>query len=124
MLKWLAVFLGGGLGSALRYALSGAVQSRFQGRFPWGTLAVNVLGCFGFGFMWGLLEGRFRFPLELRVMIFAGFFGGLTTFSALTFETHQLLADAHWHLAFGNIAAHLLLGWVGLWLGLAVHRII
>ena len=87
------VFLGGGLGAALRYWLSGSVYKVLPPTFPYGTLAVNLLGCFGIGFLMTFIEERFVVQPSLRVFLTIGVLGGFTTFSTFSFETVALLRE-------------------------------
>jgi len=86
----LAIAVGGALGSVLRYWLGGAVQRAFAAGFPYGTLAVNVVGCL----MIGILLQRFTSAepsLAARGLLVVGFCGGFTTFSAFSTETVGLI---------------------------------
>jgi CrcB protein len=87
------VFLGGGAGSALRYWLTGSVYRFLQPTFPYGTLVVNVSGCFLIGFLMALFEERFVVQPLLRLFLTLGVLGGFTTFSTFSFETIELLRE-------------------------------
>lgn len=89
-MKSFFVFLGGGLGSLLRVALGGAIQSRADSPFPWGTLCVNLVGCFSIGLVATLANDRGLIPENLRIFLVAGLLGGFTTFSAFGLETQRL----------------------------------
>lgn len=94
-LAWLAV--AGAMGTLARYGLTGLAQRvapNIAGGFPWGTLAVNVLGCFLFGLVWSLAESEWAVNSHVRVVIFVGFLGAFTTFSTYAFEAGQMLRDA------------------------------
>ena len=120
---WLLAGLGGFLGSVGRYALSGAVQSMLPAsRFPWGTLAVNVAGCFAIGILGGLAEHRALLTAEARVFLMIGLLGGFTTFSSFGFETLALLRDGQFLGASSNVIAQMLLCLLAAWLGLAITR--
>ena len=119
-LFWLA--LAGALGSLSRYALQGLVQRQAESVFPWGTMAVNMLGCFLFGLVWSLAEDRLTMSSEVRTIILVGFMGAFTTFSSFAFETAQLMRDAEWLLAGANVAGQNVCGVVCLFLGLALGR--
>lgn len=82
----LYVALGGALGSALRYLLGGAIQRASHAGFPYGTLAVNIIGCFLVGVLIRLFLNA-EPPASLRAFLVVGFCGGFTTFSSLTSET-------------------------------------
>jgi len=92
-LLWLAA--AGALGTISRYALAGLVQ-RAGSSFPWGTLAVNGLGCLAFGAIWAAGSERFALSAELRTILLVGFVGAFTTFSTAIAEFGQLVLDAEW----------------------------
>lgn len=121
--QWLLIALAGALGTLCRYWISGWVSRQGEGSFPWGTLAVNVLGCFLFGLIWSLAEERFLISGQTRFIMLTGFMGALTTFSTFGFETQALLQDGQWTRALGNVAANNLLGLAAVWLGLNAARV-
>ena len=112
----LIVALGGGVGSAIRYLVSFLISERVtQGVFPWGTFAVNVIGCFIVGLLYGLLEGESSH--STRLLLITGFCGGFTTFSAFINE-NLCMADAKSYMMMVlyitlSIAVGLLLCYVG-----------
>lgn len=111
----LLVMLGGALGAAARYHLGGVVGRGSV--FPWGTLAVNMLG----GLLMGVLIARE--PSEpARLLLGAGVLGGFTTFSAFSLETVTLLQRGALSLALGYVAASVLGACVALCAGLAIGR--
>src|SRR6266540_5931559 len=88
------VALGGALGSAFRYLLSTWTQTVSKSiDFPYGTLTVNLIGCFVIGFLAQLAEERGVFTSESRAFVFIGILGGFTTFSSFGNETINLLRD-------------------------------
>jgi CrcB protein len=121
---WL-VGIGGFVGSVLRYWLSGLAQDLARGSlFPWGTLAVNLLGCIAIGVLAQLAEARGAFTAETRLLVAAGLLGGFTTFSAFGNETLNLLRDAERGLALANVLANVILGLAGVQLGrVAAHLV-
>lgn len=124
MQKLLWLGLAGAFGALARYGLSSAVQ-RFTGSlFPWGTLTVNVLGAFMFGFLWSLVEHRLIISVETRVIILSGFLGSFTTFSSFMFESGAYVADGQWGMAALNIGAEIILGMAAMFLGLAAGRLV
>lgn len=119
--KLLLAGLGGFIGSSLRYAVSGYIQLSSKSiAFPYGTLAVNLIGCFAIGFLSQLAESRGLFTAETRTLIFIGVLGGFTTFSAFGNETINLWRDGENLLAAINVAAHLVLCLGAVWLSRAV----
>lgn len=120
-MRFLLVGVGGLLGAVLRYWLGSLVQIAFGGRFPVGTLAVNVLGCFGIGVLMGWMEVRQPLSPEVRLFAIVGVLGGFTTFSTFSYDTVELLRAISPASAALNVIASLALGltatWLGLWLG-------
>jgi CrcB protein len=117
------VGLGGFLGSALRYLVGGYVQQITNSTiFPYGTLAVNLIGCFVIGLLSQLADDRGVFSGEARAFIFIGILGGFTTFSSFGNETMSLVRDGEILPAFANVSAHLRLGLGAVWLGRLVGR--
>lgn len=108
--------IGGFIGSSLRYGMTGYVQQWSRSiDFPYGTLAVNLIGCFLIGFLSQLAESRGVFTAESRTFVFIGILGGFTTFSAFGNETMNLWRDGENTLAMANMAAHLILGLGAVW---------
>ena len=113
--------IGGFIGSSLRYAVTGYVQTWSRSiDFPYGTLAVNLIGCFLIGFLSQLAESRGILTAESRTFVFIGILGGFTTFSAFGNETMNLWREGENLLAMANIAAHLLLGLGAVWASRAI----
>lgn len=107
----------GFVGTLARYGLQGFVQRASGGTFPYGTLTVNVLGCLVVGFIatW-TLERAGASPLW-RSALMVGFCGGFTTFSALAYESFELLrAGDPWRGGM-NLALHAMLGLAAVWAG-------
>jgi fluoride exporter len=113
--------IGGFIGSALRYAVTGFFQDWTKSiNFPYGTLAVNLIGCFLIGFLSQLAETRGVFTAETRTLVFIGVLGGFTTFSAFGNETMNLWRDGENLLAVANIAANVVLGLAAVWLSRSI----
>ncbi len=89
MLKFLAVFIGGGLGSVLRYAANCCIKSETLHS----TLTVNFVGSLILGFIFYYFAQRLHLNEELRLLLTVGFCGGLTTFSAFAHENYLLIAQ-------------------------------
>ena len=112
------VALGGALGSVLRYLLGAWTQSASRSiDFPYGTLAVNLIGCFVIGLLSQLAESRGVFAPETRAFVFIGVLGGFTTFSSFGNETMNLLRDGETINALANVGANVILGLMLVWLG-------
>jgi len=121
-LKLALLVLAGGGGTLARYALSGLVLRWHDGGFPWGTLAVNVLGALVFGIIWALAEKRIAVSPELRTVVLVGFLGGFTMFATFAFETVETMRNGDWWTAAANLAAQNGLGIAALYAGLSVGR--
>lgn len=119
MVTWLAIAVGGAIGSIARHAVNHVVHTRWlTTRFPLGTVAVNVIGCFAIGLLAGLLaSGRIEMRVHWREFVFVGLLGGFTTFSTFGLDTF-LLSRTHsaGHAAL-NVAAHVVGGLLAVWAG-------
>lgn len=112
------VALGGALGSVFRYLLGTWTQTVSKSiDFPYGTLAVNLIGCFVIGFLSHLAEARGAFSSESRTFVFIGILGGFTTFSSFGNDTINLLRDGETFNALANVGANVIVGLVLVWLG-------
>jgi fluoride exporter len=118
--KLLWVGIGGFVGSVLRYLVAGWVQtgSRSVG-FPFGTLAVNVLGCLAIGGLSYLADARGVLNAETRLLLMVGLLGGFTTFSTFGNETFNLFRDGETMIALANVAANIVLCLAAVWAGRA-----
>ena len=109
---------GGFIGCALRYVIGGLVQSAMaNSTFPYGTLTVNVSGCFVVGCLSQLVETHGALGPGARAFVIVGLLGGYTTFSAFGNETINLLRDGQRVASGLNIGAHLVLTLCAVWLG-------
>jgi fluoride exporter len=104
----IAVF--GAVGTLARYGLQGVVQVRSEGTFPYGTLLVNLSGCFLLGLIGQFTLNRLVISPDWRVAIAVGFFGGYTTFSSFGWETAKMLEDGEWLPATTYVAASVVMG--------------
>ena len=112
----IAVAAGGAVGAVGRYLVVSGIGHWIGQGFPWGTLAVNVLGCFGIGFLAALGDARLTSE-GVRLFLMVGLLGGFTTFSALGFETFALWRDGDAGRALANALVHLVLGLAAVTLG-------
>jgi len=122
--KLALIAAGGALGALCRYGLAGFVHRFAPAGFPYGTSAVNILGCFLFGLVFTLADERLYIRPELRVFLLVGFMGAFTTFSTYIFETAQLARDFQWLAAGINLAAQIIIGFAALALGMAAGRVL
>ena len=86
-MPYLIIFLGGGIGSMLRFAVSSFVSKKIAGDFPWYTLTVNLIGAFLIGILVELIVTKYSESQNMRYLLITGFLGGFTTFSAFSLES-------------------------------------
>lgn len=121
-MRWLAIFVGGGLGALLRYELGGWVQAHGGAAFPWGTFAVNALGCLAIGVLATWIDERAGGGAELRAFVVTGVLGGFTTFSAFGLETWRLLESGALAGAAANVLGSVAVCVAAVAAGVAVAR--
>jgi CrcB protein len=119
MAIYLWVALGGAIGSAGRYWLSGMVAQAIGETFPWGTLIINVTGSFVIGFFAALTgpDGRVYASSAARQFVMVGVCGGYTTFSSFSLQTLNLMNDGEWFSAGANIGLSVALCLIAVWAG-------
>jgi fluoride exporter len=121
MSRFLWICLGGAVGTGARYLLSGWALSLLGAGFPYGTLAVNVIGSFCVGLLVQVGLATALMSPTLRMALTTGVMGGFTTYSTFNYETIRYIQDGAWRLAVGNVAitlaACLAAGFAGLALG-------
>jgi len=122
MHKLVLLMLAGSAGTLARYAMAGTVHRLSGAGFPWGTLAVNLTGCFLAGLLWALFEHRWPVHAETRTLVMVGFMGAFTTFSAFILETGELMRSAQWMHVAANLTLQNGLGFAALFLGMALGR--
>lgn len=116
----LLIAFAGATGTLARYGLSSWVRGWSSQGFPWGTLAVNVLGCFLFGLILTAVREKSLVTTETATIWMVGFLGAFTTFSTLAFESGDFLRSGHLGQAMLNLLANMVLGvglfFAGVWL--------
>ena len=122
--KLVFIALAGALGTLARYGLAGLVQQYNSSFFPFGTLAVNIIGCFVAGFLWNLFESRWAVSGEVRTCVLVGFMGAFTTFSTFILETGMLIRSSEWAYAMLNLFLQNGLGFGALGAGIILARLI
>ncbi len=124
MKNYLLIFVGGGTGSALRYLMSGMVYRMTALGFPYGTVVVNITGCFLIGFLMSALAARFDDSPALKVFLTIGLLGGFTTYSSFSYETIALIQDEKMMAAMSNVFITLIGCLAGTWAGLGLGRMV
>jgi CrcB protein len=122
--KLIYLSLGGAAGTLSRYWLSGVAQRLAGSAFPYGTFAVNILGCLLFGTVWGFFENRLLPGSEVRLLVLTGFMGAFTTFSTYMFETAELVKFGQMAMALVNVVGQSLAGLALVMLGIALGRLL
>jgi len=105
--RFLWICLGGAAGTGARYLVGLWATQRLGTAFPWGTLIVNILGCFLLAFIMRLAMEVASFPPNLRFALTTGFMGGLTTYSTFNLETTGFFQEGGWRTALFNIGVTL-----------------
>lgn len=118
----LAIAVGGAAGSVLRYWLSTSVYAVAGRAFPYGTLAVNVLGCFAMGLLFVVFMERLADSAVWRAGVLIGLLGGFTTFSAFSIETFNLVEQGESLKALANALLSVVLCIGATWLGVVLGR--
>ena len=114
--------LGGAAGTLCRYWMTLAALRLLGPRFAFGTLAVNVFGCFAIGVLMHAFGASAASSRALRLALTTGFLGGFTTFSTFGYETVRYWESGETALAFANVAANVVLGLFATWAGLMAAR--
>ena len=109
-MRLLLIGLFGAVGTLARYGVQGIVQVKMASTFPFGTLLINLTGCFFLGLIGQLTLNRMLVPPEWRMAIAVGFFGGYTTFSSFGWETAKMMESGEWLRASTYVLASVIFG--------------
>jgi CrcB protein len=121
-MQWLAIALGGALGSVLRFASVSYLTPLLGFRFPIGTFAVNILGSFLIGVAYVLLVEKTTLPAEWRLFFITGILGGFTTFSAFSLEILKLFQEGNVLTAIAYASSSVILGLLMAFVGMALAQ--
>jgi len=119
---YLIVFIGAGIGGALRHGVNTGAARVFGLGFPFGTLIVNVAGSFLMGLLTGLFAYRSGIPQPVRLFLTTGILGGFTTFSTFSLDAALLIERHNYGLAAGYVVGSVAGALAGLFLGLSLFR--
>jgi len=118
----LAIGTGSFIGGVGRYFVAQYIQERFYSSFPYGTMGVNILGCFLIGVLFGLTE-RANVPQEWRLFLVTGILGGFTTFSAFSQETFSLIRDGQLIHAISYASFSVMFGLIATFIGFSLLKL-
>jgi fluoride exporter len=121
---WIAVAVGGAMGSVARFWLASAMTLLTGPRFPWGTLLINIVGSFIIGLVAGWTQApvRLAMPGDVRIFLMTGVCGGFTTFSAFSLQTLELLQGGDVVPALGYAIGSVVLCVIGTYCGWLLGR--
>ncbi|MEO6637354.1 MAG: fluoride efflux transporter CrcB [Ginsengibacter sp.] len=119
----LMVGIGSFIGGVCRYLISLLIQNKFLSTFPYGTMAVNVIGCFFIGVVYALSE-KGNINVEWRLFLATGILGGFTTFSSFSNETISMMRDGQYWQSFMYVALSLIIGLAATFIGISLSKII
>lgn len=120
MLRYILVLGGGAVGCLTRFVVGTVIIARLGGRFPFGTVFINITGSFLIGFAMTFLTERSYLSPNWRFLLVVGFLGGYTTFSSFEWETLNLMKDGSRWFGFLNGFGSLIVGYAAVWLGAIV----
>jgi CrcB protein len=115
--KYLVVLTGAGLGGLARYVAGTWIMQKYGGRFPLGTIVINITGSFLIGVLMTLLTERWHLHANWRLFLVVGVLGGYTTFSSFEYETYQLVLDGARWMGLLYVTGSVAVGYFGVWLG-------
>ena len=115
--RYVVVLAGAGLGGLMRYMLGTWIMAKYGGRFPLGTLLINVSGAFLIGLLMTVLTERTHPHPNWRLFLVVGVLGGYTTFSSFEYETYQAVRDGARAMALLYVTGSVLAGYLAVWLG-------
>ncbi|UWG98135.1 fluoride efflux transporter CrcB [Dehalobacter sp. DCM] len=121
---YLVIGLGGAFGAVARYAMSSWISQKFLYAFPWGTFAVNMLGCFIIGIVYVLGVENLILSSNTRLFLSVGFIGAFTTFSTFSLETLNIIKSGDVKTALFNSIGSLVVGLLAVWLGMVLTKLI
>ncbi len=124
MQRYIELIIGGSLGTIARYLMDGLVYRLIGTSFPYGTLVINISGCFLIGVLSKLSIDRFLLGSDTRTFLMIGFCGAYTTFSTFIFESNGLLADGEFFKALLNVVLSVVTGFLFFRIGVLLGELI
>lgn len=123
-MKILLIAVGGALGAVFRYLITYIIGRQWGNYFPYGTLAVNLLGCLLIGIIMGLITEKAWIQPIWRFFLTIGFLGALTTFSSFSYEAYRLLEQGNIIYALTSILSNVIIGILAVWGGIGITRLL
>ena len=120
MEKLVFIGLGGFLGSIARYGLTSLVQTKTESLFPYGTMLVNIVGCFAIGLLMTIFQERVIVSQNIRLFLIIGILGGFTTFSSFSYDTFAMMKSGNFFGASLNAGVSLVGCLIATWAGFYV----
>jgi CrcB protein len=121
MEKYLLVMAGAAVGGLGRFLLASAIGARYPQRIWYGTVVVNLTGCFLIGIVLTIINQRQSNP-NWRYLLVVGVLGGYTTFSSFAWETYALIKDGEFARGLANVLVSVVVGYIALWCGALLAR--
>jgi fluoride exporter len=121
---FLIVGFGSFIGGGFRYLAQQFIAKQIATPFPYGTLIVNIIGCFLIGIIYSLSEKADVLSTELRLFLATGFCGGFTTFSSFSLENYGLLKDGQYLYVFAYVGLSIFIGFLATYLGILLIKIL
>ncbi|MHB1920857.1 MAG: fluoride efflux transporter CrcB [Chitinophagaceae bacterium] len=118
------VAIGSGIGGIFRYLTQQFVQNHYPSSFPFGTLLVNILGCFAIGMVYALGDKGNLLTPETRLFLATGICGGFTTYSSFAYENIRLLQDGEFFYTGLYVGISVIIGFTALYLGILLIKIL
>jgi len=122
MSQYFLVALGAAAGGLARYIVGTAIMQRFGGRFPLGTLIINVTGCFLIGVLMTMITERGTLSSKWQPLLVVGVLGGYTTFSAFGWEAYRSMREGSLFMGLGYVLLSVGLGYIAVWFGASLVR--
>jgi CrcB protein len=122
MTRYLFVALGAAAGGLARYVIGTAIMQRSGGRFPLGTLVVNITGCFLVGVLMTMITERGTLASKWQPLLVVGVLGGYTTFSSFGWETYRSIREGHVLMGLAYVLLSVGLGYLAVWCGASLAR--
>ena len=124
MKQLIFIAIAGALGTVSRYGLSQFTHSILGKNFPWGTLVINVAGCFIIGLLATLFADTNAFSKEIQLAATVGFLGAFTTFSAFSYDSYTFFSSGTCEMGLMNIAANIIIGMLAVMGGVGAAKLI